>query len=204
MTTLSLTITANADDGQSGTGAGYNNSGANIILGAEFGTANGFWRFLNVTIPQGSTINACTFTGTKVAGGTGTADVLYAFVMEANPATISSGSDYNARALTTSQPTQTGLTGASGTFTSPSLVAAMQEVVNQGAFASGNAVVLFIKDNGSQAHYGGFQQQIKAKAIDAGGGGYGTLDVDYTPPATAKQGAAKTRSLKLFRRQLVA
>lgn len=184
MPTFSASIASGTADGNSGTGSGYNNNGGTCQLGGYFGTANGWFLWPGANIPQGSTITACSFTGTKTDSA-GTADLIYQFVKTGSAPTYpTSGTDYNGRTLTTATVTQT--TSGTGAHTSPSLVSIMQELVNAYAVTD---ILLFIKDNNSNANHGGFENRIAIKCYDAGGGSYAGISVTYAgAPITADLG----------------
>lgn len=164
MTSFSYTSATGTDDGQSGTGSGYNTS-SSIQLGGYFGTANGWFRFAS-DIPAGSTINSCTLSGTRVSGA-GTADLRFKFVKEANPSYPTSSSDYDGRTLTTAYADQS-YTGGTGSFTSPDLSSVLQELINAGYGTTGNAIMLFIYDNNSNANHGGFENRVQIYSYDNG------------------------------------
>ncbi len=150
---------ADTDDGywEDGAGSGFINShGDNFIGGGSGfgGAASAFSRFPSVTVPQGSTITSASLTWTSdTTYSVDTTQVTFRAVLEANPTAPTSNADAKARARTTAG-VASGAIGhwVGGTiFTSPDLATVLQEVVNQGAFASGNAVVIYAIDAGSGA-----------------------------------------------------
>lgn len=181
-TTINIAIANVADDGQAGSGAGYNNNFSNVTLGGYFGTANGYFRFLNVTIPKNSTITAADMTAGRRDTQTGQADIIFYANKVADAANPTSDSDYNAKAVTTASVTHSNQTGNTGTYTSPSLVSVIQEIVDQATWASGNALMILVKDNGSNAAHGGSENRITFKSRDGGVTPYATLNVTYDDP----------------------
>lgn len=178
MPTINQAISANGDDGQAGSGAGFFDSGGVITLGRYFGTANGWFRFPSTGIPEGATITAATFTATRHAESTGLADLIFYGNKATSPTNPTSDSDYNAKAVTTASVTHDDQSGTSGTYTSPSLVSIIQELVDQSGFSG--TIMLLIKDNGS----GGSENRLSINARDGGSGNYATLNVTYEEPAS--------------------
>lgn len=187
MTTFNGSIAIGTDDGQAGSGAGYNNNAGGMQLGGYFGTANGWYRFTNVTVDQYANVSACTFSSTRITAAGTAADLSFYFVKEANPATISSDADFNGRTLTTAFVNQS-YSGSTGAFDSPDLSTPVAEIFQQASWANGNSIILFIKDNGSNAHYGGFENRVQINAYD-GGTFVPTISITWTagtPPATGQ------------------
>lgn len=182
MTTINQAIASSTADGQAGSGAGYSAITGDVILGGYFGTANGWFLFPSTGIPEGATITAATITATRGATAAGQADLIFYGNKVTAPAYPTSDSDYNAKAVTTASVTHNNQTGTSGTYTSPSLVSIIQEIVNQSGF--NGTIQILIKDNNSNSTHGGFENRIMFKAYDGGSGTYTTLNVTYTPPPT--------------------
>jgi hypothetical protein len=133
--------------------ATFDTNGIRIIAGHRDGLVDGSGvRFLNITIPQGSTINSAAIsvrarvsdpsTGvkTKITGDD-----------EDNAATFSDLTDYNGRPRTTAavdwDPSE-GWT-ADTWYDSVDISAVIQEIVNRAGWVSGNALALFWEDDGS-------------------------------------------------------
>lgn len=181
MTTLNLTITANADD-NSGTASGLTN--ATLTITGRHNTAGvyrGFYRFQNVTIPQGSTINSATFSAQAVdTTSTSTyATKLYANAAD-NPSNPANATALHALSLTTANTTvTTNLSTTNSVRNSFDVTSVVQEIVNRAGFASGNALMILWIDNGSS-------NNITRRWNDYSNGGSSTgpkLDIDYTEPA---------------------
>lgn len=152
----SFFLNAGTDDGTSGTGSGYNNNASGIRVGGYFGTANFWIRFSGTDIPQGATILTANVTG-SVSTSTGSgAKFKWYGVKEASPTYPTSSADYDGRSLTTATVSETR--SGTGAYTSNSLVSIIQELVNQASFSG--TLMLFAKDDGSNATYGGFENNI--------------------------------------------
>jgi hypothetical protein len=181
MPTLNIPIATGTDDGQSGTGSGYSATAATYQLGGYFGTANVWMRWL-LPIDSGSTITACTVTGNRPSSA-GTADVIFRFVKETNPTYPTSSGDYDGRTLTTASVTASY--SGTGAWTSADLSTILQEAIDQGGWANNNAVMLFLKDNNSNANHGGFENRIQLQSYE-NGSNIPTLNVTYTAPAAGQ------------------
>lgn len=177
MSTFSGTPGADGDDGYDGTG--FDNANVEVQFGDQ-GTANmrTFVRFPNVTIANGSTITAASidfierFTNTDV-----TCNVNVYFQLATNPAApTSSGEMDTAFAAATSAVAWNAVPAANqdDVLTTPSLVSILQSVVNQGGFASGNAVLALVQNNGSSTN------AYRRLRTHVAGAPLSTLNVTYT------------------------
>jgi hypothetical protein len=152
-TTLDLQVGAALDDSRS-IDATYTNTSIYATYGGV--ELNGFHegqvRFTNVTVPQGSTIDTCDAIFNPNGSRSGTTCIIELALEDAdNPGQVTSESDFNARVLTTARVADSGVAAWTDAveYTSPELKTTLQEVVDRGGFASGNAINLFSKDNGS-------------------------------------------------------
>lgn len=118
-------------------------------------------RFLNVVIPQGATITAAYIqVSARSSQSAATVNSKIIGSLDSNPAVWSTIADYQARRGTSvggannSRRTTAEVAWAAiaawtvGTwYTSPSIVSVIQELINQAAFVSGNALALFWDDH---------------------------------------------------------
>lgn len=191
MTTLQVKVAAGTDDGLD-TGSAIDNTVTQTSMAAA-PSARTFFRFADVTIPQGATIVSATATfyrsSTKGTTRTfpSTADAAD------NSAVPTTRAELIARPLTAGDSV-TATTGAVNSAVVITCQTALQAVVNRAGWASGNAfqlimaveggaIAVFHRDNGNAAYYP-------------------TLDVDYTtggggPPAPAQP--ALIRNVARFR-----
>src|ERR1051326_3714987 len=143
MPTFTATINATNDDGYfAPTGVTFDNSSLTILLPVT--AANiGFFRFPGVTIPQGSTISAATLRF-RAAATVAFSDNLAIFgELAFNPGQIANAADGQGRVHTTHTVFWAPGNLTSGTdYTSIDISTVIQEIVNQGGFASGNALQL--------------------------------------------------------------
>lgn len=110
------------------------------------------WRFTNITIPQGSTINSAVITFTGIGNQpVTTCNVKFKGELSATPATFSTYADFAGRTRTTASVDWNNLEAwvNAATYDSPDLKTIIQEIVNLGGWASGNNLVIFCSDNGS-------------------------------------------------------
>ena len=162
MTILNLQVGASSDDGyQYWDGSdwvwtithGYQNAGYWGATALKYG---GGMRFLNATIPAGSTINAAYLTlrcqtsksttgvKTKIRGED--AD---------NPGTLSTQADYAGRTRTTAEVLWDNIASwtADTDYNSPEIKTVIQEIVDRGGWASGNAMVIFWDDHDDRSDH---------------------------------------------------
>jgi hypothetical protein len=157
--TLNLQVSASADDTNSQSNATGSGGTGNVIAGDITNTllspgshgAGNFWyvgcRFLSVTVPQGSTINSATFSLFGVAfASTGTINLHVVGQLSANPVTFATGAGLStaSRPRTTASVTWNQKT-VTAAYQSVDVTTIVQEIVNQGTFASGNAVVIIVE-----------------------------------------------------------
>ena len=171
MATYSAYITASSDDArQSGstmdlTGGYPNTNSSNVWVG---------FRFLNVDIPQGSTINSAYINLNVLAADDPDVDIYGNDVDDAATFTTTSN-DISSRALTTAKVNWTA--SNIGTYSrkdSPDIKTIIQEIVDRAGWSSGNAIaILFDSLSSSYVNY---------KAYDSGEGAtqYARLTIEYT------------------------
>jgi hypothetical protein len=112
-------------------------------------------RFLSLGIPAGSTINSAKITVRAAVSATrAAASVNITGELVADAATFSTYANFSGRGRTTANvdwtPEATWLDGTD--YDTPSLVAILQEIVDQGTWASGGDVVLFLHQIGTTYH----------------------------------------------------
>lgn len=149
---INVAVPSGADDGYWFGGASQDLTSSFLVIGKVGPTSyNSFARFTSVAIPQGSTINVARFEYMAQGTYTGTTcNVNVYFEAADNPSAITTGADGNGRAVTTA----VGWSGVPANtvgllYATPDISAALQEVVDRAGWASGNALQLLIKDNGS-------------------------------------------------------
>lgn len=147
MPTLSLNGATDTDDGCTTPGAFLASGlGGRNLVGLYSGSfpMSMWYRFPNVTVPQGSTVNTAYLQ--LVYNSYSGADVKLNIYGDkaTNSSAPTSDADYPARTRTTANSgTWTlGAPGANATIQSPSLVGVLTEIFAQGGWASGNALTL--------------------------------------------------------------
>lgn len=181
-TAISLQITAGADDGYTNTVAGgtFNNSANDIFFGKSGAlTLNSFFRRSSVPIPQAANIISATIALTSFATTAGALTVTISGNDEDNAAAPTTYAGYNAKVLTGAtvdwNTSETWV--AESAYTSPDISTIIQEIIDRPGWASGNALMLFIKDNaGSVLRDVYSYDSTPAKSA--------LLTITYTTPAT--------------------
>jgi len=149
---ISKQIAAGADDGRDN-GSSYTNAIGGVNIGNLFGAVDAFFRFINVTIPNASTINSAHLTLIASAASSNSAPALIIYGNDiddaANPADHAA---YVALTRTTASvawaPAKTSLNEE---YNTADITTIIQEIVDRGSWASGNAMAIFIEDNGSSS-----------------------------------------------------
>lgn len=175
MSSISVKITATADDGTEAVGDFFDDG---TLLGgtwaAGFDTVTGFiyLRFLGIGIPAGSTISAATVT-CNVTTITGTPDTAIFGVDVDDAAAFSDPGNLPSNASTT---TASADADPSGTGTHViDVTGIVAEIVARAGWASGNDMAFVIKDNagvGENMWYG--------EDLQAAGSNEAQLDVTYS------------------------
>ncbi len=148
--------TASTDDALANTGTSTISTATTIL---HFGSRNpGSWhtgiRFRNVTVANGTVINSALIRLTASVNQSATVvNIMTYGEQNAAPAAFTTYANFMGRTRTaTSQPWSNIPAFAAGaTYDVLGLRAIVQEIVDLGGWASGNDMVLFIEDNGSDA-----------------------------------------------------
>ena len=138
------------DDGYRYDNSSLDNSDIYLYMGSYFGTAcSPFIRFVNVTVPIGATITEAyiTYFEDFYSPGLAPAGRIYFNKIGSAVAPTSLG-EYNALVLTTAYVDHT-FPSSGGANNTPSLISVVQEVIDAGSWASGNAMMAVIHDNAS-------------------------------------------------------
>lgn len=183
-TTFNATVAASADDSRIFSGA-WNNTSAIDAMGDNSGDYEHQSRFTNVTIANAATINSCTYTVMGSASdGSGNplsdhVNVRFGFEAADNAAQISDYTDFTGRSLTATTVTVNDLLIFTDgvDYTTPTLAGSLQNVVDRGGWASGQAVNMFCRDNGSN---GVVSFARFPRSYDSDTSNCGRLAVDYT------------------------
>lgn len=155
MTTATFYPAASGDDCwiRSGSAATFDGTSNELRMG-DGGTVDYDYktaiRFPGVTIPAGATVSAAVLklTGRFTQGAGANPDSKVWGEAADNPAAPTSISDFNGRTLTSASSatwTHSGWT-VNTQYTSPSIAAVIQEIVNRGGWASGNALILYWRE----------------------------------------------------------
>ncbi len=149
---IDLQIAVSADDGYSSGAGGFSNDGTDLLAGVVGATTfDAFARFPSVDVSQGATIIEAFIqvSGQNGADGAGTRTNI---TMEDADDAIAplSRVQHNADARTTAFTAWDGITFVEDVYTqSDSIVDVVQEVVDRGSWASGNAMMILWDDDSS-------------------------------------------------------
>ena len=200
--TNTYTISTGADDGQadknsssssnSSYNAGFSNSNSKEYIGVQYDEGNtdyyaAYFRFQNVALDQGATIQSAYFKFNKVGFSGNSAD--YDFYVAAYDAdnqaapTTAAGlnhSNYTTAEVAWGSNTDTGngtiRSASNGTFlVSPDIKTAIQEVVDRSGWSSGNSIVIAFYPKTSQA--GGNNQMVRVEMYDDSGDAPAQLEI---------------------------
>jgi hypothetical protein len=150
----------------------------------------GGMRFRNIPIPKGAIINSAHLKLTAIWDSSGLVSrtkIQGEAVDNASP--FSDLSDYNGRARTIATVRWDNIPAwtAGAEYTSPDISAVIQEIVNRDGWTSGNAIVLFWEDDGSDT---GSETRRAALSYDGSPANAPKLEITYTlpevPPADVK------------------
>jgi hypothetical protein len=187
MPSATFSIAANANDGWTGND-GFSGwidaSSTAMYMGHSEGNFfDIFMRFANVTIPAGSTINSATIklrTTSAMSGGT-TILGLFKGVKQANPTAPTTWADKAGRPLTTASTSFSQVaTYSANQLYSHTVTSIIQEIINQGGWASGNALMLYLNNNGTPNNYENFE----FASLEHASYTEPQLDVTWTVPTT--------------------
>ena len=152
-TTLDLQVGASADDCHRGKQVDYWNITTNCLqagyTNAGYIAQGSAARFLNATIPAGSTITLAQLILTNYLTRDQTVvNTRLRAQSNINPATFSTMADFDARTWTVAYVNWDNLPAWSGNieYTSPDFDACIQEVINLSGWASGNPIVILWDD----------------------------------------------------------
>lgn len=178
MATFSASVAASSDDAQETTGTV---TLTGTTLNANSANQTSGLRFLNVTIPPGSTITAATLTLNLINATYDDPDVTITAEANISPATFTTAaSDISSRTDTTASVNWNANNIGLGQKPTPDLSTLVQEVINLSGWASGNAMAFFIKGNNVDS-------TLRWTAFDEGTDPPAELAVTYTPPSASGQ-----------------
>lgn len=146
---------ANGDDGNSYDTNQFTASGNTATIGNTYTGFDLFARFPNVTVAQGSTITAANISYLSAHTVTGSAPITKIHLNKStNAVAPTNRTEFNALTLSTAYTNWTmPNVNNDAWYDSPDIASVVQEIVNQGSWASGNAMMLLHKNNGSSSNY---------------------------------------------------
>lgn len=152
MPTLDLSITAGADDGESRASGAFDAAASRTALGLSQSVAiDAFYRFVNVTIPSGATIDVAYLTYVEFGSQNLGSILLNIYMNDVDDAVApTSRATHDGKARTaafTAYDAPPGVTGV--TYNTPDFAAAVQEVVDRAGWVFGNDMMVLWDDDGS-------------------------------------------------------
>lgn len=173
MATFQASISQSTDDVY-GQAAGNTTS---TLIYQEGANVYGGYRFQNVTIPAGSTLIAATLSVYVHNANYDSPNIEFYCQAADDPGTFSADEDwFTGRSWTTNKATWNATDIGTGWKTTADFAAALQEVIDRGGWASGNAIVIGTKG------LTGTSMRIRTWDYDSGASAP-VLNVTYTPPA---------------------
>lgn len=160
MANFNQTISNGANDGGSD-GSNFSTSGTTktLTVGAAL-----LFRFTGVTIPPGASINSAALS-VFVTLNSGTVAYKVDALDEDNAAMPADQAEYAGRTHTTAAAT--GTTAATGAVTTVDFASVIQEIVDRPGWASGNSIVICLRDNGNPASFDVIAMEEHATAAPA-------------------------------------
>jgi len=156
--TLNLQVSESADDGEANhANSSWGNSYGNLTIGRDSSDSarliDSYMRFTNVTIAKGSIITSAYLTVRAQSNRPNTVCRTRFYLEAADNATqITSYNDYQSRTMTdASAQYQVPAWTAETDYNLASLVDQVQAVINRAGWASGNALQVFWKNDGSDS-----------------------------------------------------
>ena len=146
-TTLEIQISTNSDDAEEDSGNDVKLNNSKLELGQMPWVG---FRFQNVTIPQGSTVDTAYLIFKSESSNTETTHLTIFGDDVNNSVTFSSSNKLSTRSLTSASVTWSSVANWSsgGTHNSPEIKTIVQEIVDRGSWSSGNSLsILFRSDD---------------------------------------------------------
>jgi len=178
---VDIDVSAGSDDGFCyESGSCYLTSG-NIRLGYRdgYGNCHAGFRFLNIVIPQGATIDSAYFTYFAYDDSSLSTSVKIWAEASDDGATFATsggnspeGKTAGAVSVAWTLPNQV----AASSYTSPDIKTVIQEVVNRVGWSSGNALVILVRNNSSSNNRNASSYEWK----DPDGVESASISIDYT------------------------
>lgn len=153
-------VSASSDDARNLNGATQKNTTVTTQYLGKFTTTNDYWngwRWDNVAVPQGATIDSAILDlfSAGVTGGSSVSIILYG-VDEDDTVTFNTSTQYpegKTRTTANATKTLTVSTWSTSGFNKETIdvTSLIQEIVDRGSWASGNALAIVAHDNGSSS-----------------------------------------------------
>jgi hypothetical protein len=181
MTTLNLQVGASLRDSREDAAAGATSPTSSSVRINASDCWGGF-SFLNVTIPQGSTINSADFQYyIEDVDHDDVNDVIYCEDADNSAEFSASNYDLSGRSRTSASVSEVQASAGAGWRSAPDISALLQEVIDRPSWASGNALTVLMKGGYDSAPY------LHIESYDGNSAQAAKLDIDYTAPSAGGQ-----------------
>lgn len=172
---------ANGDDGYGIINSTFANTGNEILWGRIQMATRSFFRFPNVTIPKGVTIESA-YLKLTVSSRYDTVETYVAANAADNPSAPTTSASLHALTLTSAVSAKWSQVGTSTDvqYTSPDIKTVIQELIDRAGWASGNAMMIIVYDDGDTNDYS------YVYGYDAGSK-YAQLEITYSSPDSGLQ-----------------
>lgn len=189
MSIFTTTVAASADDAQESAGTV---TLTDLVINCNNTGQYGGFRFLNVTIPAGSTINSASISLNFISTSYDSPEVnIYCEDVDDATTFAAGANNISGRTLTTAYTYWDATNIGTGVKVSPDFAAAVQEVIDRGGWTSGNDLNVIIKGNAATSEF-------RVSTWDSANP-EAQLDIDYTAPAGG--GGQPPRTLHQFRQR---
>ena len=189
MATLNLQVAAGNDDAREVAGTMYLDEATGIIMPSNSAGTWAATRFTGVTIPPGSTVTAATYEVDVYTTANDNPDVnVFADDADNSAQPTTSASNLSGRTTTTASVVWTGTNIGTGWKSPGDLSAVIQEVIDRGGWASGNAITILL-DARSTAN------DFRFRPYEYNSANAAKLTITYTPPAGGA--SSKTAAVRL-------
>jgi hypothetical protein len=151
-TTVTYQVAASGDDGHTRNAFAFFSLSNNGILGSSAGAPTKTWlRFVNVSVPNGATINAAHIEYKAYSSKSADSCITRMYFNAGDDAAAPTTYDeYTGKALTAAYTNWTiGAWDENSWYSSPDIKDIVQEIVDRSGWTAGNAMMLLHVDNGS-------------------------------------------------------
>ena len=176
-------IVEDLDDAYKRNGTWRATGRAEVAFGLDISLeTNAGWRYLGINIPKGSTITSAKLTFKAYGEQSGLCNVKIYAEKSTNPAQWIGEADFNSRSLTTENVSWTVPAHIDNDmYDTPDFSDVVQEIVDQGGWVSGNAIVIRMHNDTGSVSYRRVEAYYNGTLVPA------VLTITWTLPAGAAE-----------------